>query len=516
MASDIGNGAADAIFCVAETATGRIRGLVNGGIRHFKAVPYGAPTGGKNRYLPPKPPEPWPGVRDCFGYGQVSPQIPTALENVYGQLIQYDLAVAQGGMGEDCLHLNIWTPGLRDGVKRPVMFSIHGGGFAISSGNAAMYDGAQLARRGDVVVVTVTHRLSSFGFLNLTDLGAPEEFAFSGVAGITDLVLALEWVRDNVANFGGDPGNVMIFGQSGGGWKTSALLATPAARGLFHRAAVQSGSLLRFQTREESVQLSAALVAELGLTKDRIARIREFSWDAMLAAQCKLGALMFGPVLDGTYLRHHPFDPEAPAESADIPLIVSTTLDDASLFFNNFDLDEPGLQQILGARYAEHAPAMLALYRRKWPEKPPYLLQTQIITDAGFRRFAHLQAERKAQQGRAPVFLYQWDWATPAFEGRFGAAHATDVSASLCNLRDAILGGGTGTGRHLGQLLSDSWIAFARSGHPGHAGLPAWPEFNSSSRAAMVFDEEVRVVHDHHGDIRAFWNRLPLAASVFG
>jgi len=323
-------------------------------------------------------------------------------------------------------------------------------------------------------------------------------------------------VRDNIAEFGGDPGNVTIFGQSGGGWKTSALLATPAAKGLFHRAAVQSGSLLRFQTREESVQLAAALAGELGLAKNDIGRIRALSWDELLAAQSRLGALLFGPVLDGSYLTHHPFDPDAPAESANVPLIVSTTLDDASLFFNNFDLDEAGLTKILAARYGDKASAMLALYRRKWPHKPPYLLQTHIVTDAGFRRFAQLQAERKALQAGAPVHLYQWDWATPAFEGRFGAAHATDVSASLCNLRDAILGGGSGTGRRLGELLADSFIAFARSGHPGHAGLPDWPAYEPAGRAAMVFDEETRIVQDHHGEIRAFWDAMPLAQSVFG
>ncbi|MDE2134922.1 MAG: carboxylesterase/lipase family protein [Alphaproteobacteria bacterium] len=509
-------GEAHSLFCIAETASGKIEGVVNGGIRQFKAVPYGASTGGRNRFLPPQKPAPWRGVRDCFGHGRVSPQVPTDLNNTYGQLIHFDRAIAEGGMGEDCLHLNIWTPALRDGGKRPVMVSFHGGGFAISSGNAAMYDGAQLARLGDVVVVTATHRLASFGFLNLVDLGAPGRFASAGSAGIMDLVLALKWVRDNIVNFGGDPQRVMIFGQSGGGWKTSALLATPAAKGLFHRAAVQSGSLLRFQTREEAARISTALVAELGLTKKTVAKIRDLPWRILLAAQTKIGAQLFTPVLDGKYLPHHPFDPAAPEESATVPLIVSTTLDDASLFFDNFDLDENGLKQMLHARYGEAAETVLRLYRSKWPHKSPFLMQAQIVTDSGFRRFAYAQAERKAVQARAPVYLYQWDWATPAFEGRFGAVHATDVSASFGNVRDAIIGAGTRIGRGLCEALAASWVAFAHCGDPNSARIPHWPAFGPNDRAAMIFDDPIRVVNDHHGDIRAFWNGMPPAQSILG
>src|SRR6185312_4235066 len=272
--------------------------------------------------------------------------------------IQFDLAAAQGGMGEDCLHLHIWTPGLRDGGCRPVMFCIHGGGFAISSGNASLYDGAELARTADVVVVSVTHRLGALGFLNLVDAGAGEEFAAAGVAGILDLVAALEWVRDNIENFGGDPRCVMVFGQSGGAWKTSVLLAMPAARGLIHRAAVQSGSLLRVQTREESAPYAHALLQALGLTAKTVARITELPWQHILAAQARVGSHCFTPVLDGAHLTRHPCDPGAPEESADIPLIVSTTLDDSSLFFDNFSLDEAGLRRWLDVRYGESAARM--------------------------------------------------------------------------------------------------------------------------------------------------------------
>ncbi len=508
--------AADDLFCVAQTTSGRIQGLINAGIRQFKGVPYGAATGGRNRFLPPKPAAAWRGVRECFGYGPVSPQVPTPMTDAYGRLIQFDLAVAEGGMGEDCLRLNIWTPALRDGAKRPVMVSIHGGGFAISSGNAAVYDGAQLARQGDVVVVTVSHRLASFGYLNLAGVGGGRDLRYAGVAGIMDLVAALEWVQGNIEAFGGDPGQVMIFGQSGGGWKTSALLAAPAAKGLFHRAAIQSGSWPRLQTQDESAAIAAALLTELGLTRRTVGKIRDLPWQTLLAAQTRIGALAFTPVLDGRYLPHHPFDPAAPADSAHVPLIVSTTLDDAGLFFDNFDLDEAGLRALVLARQGEAAAGLVDLYRARWPAKSPYLLNAQMITDAGFRRFAYAQAERKAAQGRAPVYMYQWDWPTPAFEGRFGAVHAADVAASFDNTRDAIVGAGTGRGPGLCAALSAAWIAFARTGDPNTPRLPPWPVFDATTRATMIFDDDIRVDNDPNPDIRAFWREQPGPVSVFG
>jgi para-nitrobenzyl esterase len=511
MASDVSDG----IFCVAETQSGKIQGLINAGIRQFKGVPYGAPTSGRARFMPPQKPQAWTGARECFGYGRVSPQVPTEITHTYGQMIHLDLAPYEGGMGEDCLNLNIWTPGLRDGGKRPVMFSIHGGGFHICSGNAPLYDGAQLARAGDVVVVTMSHRLASFGFVDLVDAGAPKDFGFAGAAGLMDLVLALEWVRDNIENFGGDPNRVMIFGQSGGGWKTSSLLATPAAKGLFHRAAVQSGSHLRFQTREDAAKVARAFVAELGLTKDTIGKIQELPWQSLLAAQTKVGAVFFSPVCDGDYLPEHPFDPAAPAVSANVPLIVSTTLDDAGLFFNNFDLDENGLCDVLRGRYGDATDTLLNLYRAKWPTKSPFLLQSQIVTDAGFRRFAYIQAECKAAQAGAPVYFYRWDWATPAFDGLFGAAHATDVAASMGNVREAIMGAGILSGRRVSNALVQAWTAFAATGNPNNGQIAEWPAFDASKRATMIFDDTVRVENDPDADLRQFWTKMPMAQSVF-
>jgi para-nitrobenzyl esterase len=487
------------LFCVAETASGKVQGLVNAGICQFRGIPYGASTGGGNRFLPPVKPAPWPGVRDCIGYGQVSPQAPTDAGNLYAQLIHFDLAAAEGGMGEDCLHLNIWTPGLGHGGKRPVVFSIHGGGFALSSGNAAIYDGAQLAKRGDAVVVAVTHRLASFGYLDLPG------FESGGVCGILDLVLALEWLRDNIAAFGGDPGNVTIMGQSGGGWKVSILLAMQAAKGLFHRAIVQSGSGLRAATRVEAAPATRALLAELSVAAQGL---RDLPWQRLLEAQTKLGAQLFAPIIDGTWITHHPCDPASPEESRDVPLMISTTTDDAGLFFADFDLDEAGLAALIGQMYGDTS--LLPLYRRHYPRVSPYLLKARIFTDAGFRRFAYAQAERKAALGGASVHLYQWDWTCPAFGGRFGAVHAMDVSAVFHNVRDPILGAGHPTGMRLADELSDAVLAFARTGNPG------WPAFTATERAVRVFAEEPRVVRDPDSELRRHWSAKPMATSVFG
>ena len=323
-------------------------------------------------------------------------------------------------------------------------------------------------------------------------------------------------MRDNISAFGGDPGRVMIFGQSGGGWKTSVLLATPAARGLFHRAAVQSGSLSRLLTREQGAAVASAFLSALGLKRRSLDRLWTLPWQVLLAAQTQVGPHAFSPVLDGDYLPHHPTDPAAIALSADIPVIVSTTLDDASLFFDNFDLDEAGLARLLEARYGARARPMLELYRSRWPQKPPYLLHAQMATDFGFRRFAYEQAERRAAHARAPVWMYQWNWAGPACQGRFGAAHATDVSASLANVRDPLLGSGSSEGVALAEALASAWIAFAETGNPNTGKAPPWPAFDPSRRATLILDARSEVVDDPNREVRAFWEAMPAPLDVFG
>jgi para-nitrobenzyl esterase len=503
------------LFWEVETTHGKVQGIASAGIKSFKGIPYGAPTGGKNRYMPPRKPASWTGVRECFGHGQICPQTPADLRSDYGMMIQWDLQ--SGGMGEDCLSLNIWTPGVNDGGKRAVLVSFHGGGFATGSGNAPGYDGAQMARFGDVVVVTVNHRLASLGYLHLADLGAPAEFAQAGVGGVMDLVASLQWVRDNIERFGGDPGKVMIFGQSGGGAKTSTVLAMPSGKGLFHSAAVQSGSSLRMATREAATKSAEALLAKLGISKSNIADIQKVSWQQILEAQTAVGAAAgFSPVVDGTILPHHPFDPAAPPESADVPVIISTTLEDAALGVTNFDLDEAGLKAMLSQRYAGKADEIYSLYRKLNPKKSPFLIQAQISTDSGFRRSAITQAERKAALGKAPAYMYLWSYESPSFGGKFGAVHGTDVSASFNNYRDGIGGTGSPQQRALWTKFASAWVAMAKTGDPNTSSLPNWPAYDTAKRATMIFDNDPRVENDPRGEIRKFWDEMPAAGGRRG
>jgi para-nitrobenzyl esterase len=497
------------LFYEVETTSGKVQGIVTAGIKQFKGIPYGASTSGKNRFMPPKKPAPWTGVRECFGHGQICPQTPSNLRSDYGMMIMWDQQ--NGGMGEDCLMLNVWTPGVKDGAKRAVLVSFHGGGFTTGSGNAPGFDGAQLALYGDVVVVTVNHRLASFGYTHLADLGAPPEFASAGVAGILDLVASLQWVRENIENFGGDPSRVMIFGQSGGGAKTSTVLATPSAKGLFHRAAVQSGSSLRMRTREDATKSAEQLLAKLNIPKTRIADIQKVSWQELLEAQ---SGITFSPVVDGTILPHHPFDPVAPAESADVPMIISTTLEDAALSLTNFNLDEAGLKTILGQRFGDKAEEIFALYKQRYPQKSPFLIQAQVFTDSGFRRSAIIQGERKAALGKAPAYMYLWNWESPGFGGKFGAVHGIDVAASFHQVRDTIVGVGSPTGKVMCDRLASVWAAFAKTGDPNNPTIPRWPAYDSTSRATMIFDNDTRVENDPRSEIRKFWaQQSPPSAS---
>jgi len=497
------------LFFTAETQYGKVQGMANTGIKEFKGIPYGASTAGKNRYMPPQKPATWTGVRDCFAYGQISPQTISSPASDYAQLIQWDLHYGTG-MGEDVLTLNIWTPGLKDGAKRAVLVSFHGGGFATGSGNGPQYDGTQLARLADVVVVNVNHRLASLGYLHLADLGAPAEFKHAGVAGMMDLVASLQWVRDNIENFGGDPAKVMIFGQSGGGAKTSTMLAIPSAKGLYHSAGIQSGSTIRSATREQATKSAEQLLAKLGISKSNIADIQKVSWQQILEAQTSLGAnATFTPVVDGEILPRHPFDPTAPPESATVPIIISNTLEDAALRLTNFDLTEEGLRTMMNQRYGAKAEAMLAMYRNRYPDKSPFLIQAQIATDSTARKSAILQAERKSAQGQAPAYMYLWAFASSGFGGKFGAVHGTDVSATFNNYRDGVGGTGSEEERALWARFATSWVTMAKNANPNNSKIPNWPGYDAQTRATMIFDKEVRVENDPRSEIRKFWAEMP-------
>ena len=324
---------------VADTTLGKVRGLTIDGIHSFRGIPYGGETAGKNRFMPPTRPRPWTGVRDCTDWGHIAPRPVSS-----NPPSEYTLAVGwnnnRGGLSEDCLNVNVWTRALRDGGNRAVMVCFHGGGYTSGSANLVALEGQHLVRTGDVVVVNVNHRLGALGYLDLSAFGGPELKSSANV-GMLDCVAALEWVRDNIATFGGNPNNVMISGQSGGGGKCSTLMVMPAAKGLFHRVALQSGSTLRSGRHETAQRAAETLWTKLGVAKGDLAKLQSIPFEQVVAAQQNAG-----PVMDGVVVPRDPFDPDAPAISSNVPMIIGTCLEDSSYNINAPVADDAELARV--------------------------------------------------------------------------------------------------------------------------------------------------------------------------
>ena len=418
---------------------------------------------------------------------------------------------------EDCLFLNVWTPAPDDG-KRPVMVWLHGGGYAYGSGAWPIYDGASLARKGDVVVVTLNHRLNAFGYLHLADV-LGDAYASSGNAGMLDIVLALGWVRDNIARFGGDPGNVTIMGESGGGSKVSHLMAMPAADGLFHKAIVQSGPGLTGVTPEAASRTTSAVLAELGVDAgDKAGAARrllnappETILAAVQAAQAKAGegfdGLPLAPVVDGKVLPRHPFVPEAPSQSADVPLLIGWNKDEMTIFNTTAPwfgtLSEADLQARVTEVVGGKARPLLDVYDEMYPDYSPTYVYNAILGDNWAFRGSVTLAEQKAAQAGAPVYMYYLTWETPVGGGVFKSPHTLDIPFMFNNVDKAVaLTGDSPGARKLEDQMSSTWIAFARSGDPNNGTVPKWPAYDSERRAAMVFDVEPTVVEDPKGEVR--------------
>jgi para-nitrobenzyl esterase len=498
----------------AATTAGRIRGALDNGVRVFKGISYGADTSG-TRFAAPLPAPAWDGVRDALAYGDSCPQ--TAYPSgVAGGLFESWGAGEDIQMSEDCLVLNVWTPALRDNRKRPVLVWYHGGGFSRGSGSTVVYDGVRLANRGDVVVVTVNHRLNVFGYLQLAEFG--EEYADSGNAGILDLVLSLEWVRDNIAEFGGDPDNVMIFGESGGGAKVSVLMAMDAARGLFHRAVVQSGPRLENVDADVAAAGAGALVAGLGLDAETIGRIHDLNYEqiqeaaaqAVVAGARSMGS---GPVFDHRHFARQPFAPDAPPQSADVPLLIGINRTETSLFIgardpSTFDMDWEALPGKLSmAMPDQDADRVVAEYRRLNPDYGPADVLFTATTDAGFFRRSVLLADRKADQAGAPVYFYVFNWNTPIDGGKWGAPHALEIGMVFDNVAHSKSMSGAGENQQaIADIMADTWVAFARTGDPNNPHLPDWPPYTSGERQMMVLDLLPRVAGDVRGEERKLYD----------
>ena len=484
---------------VAETVSGRIRGNRESGLLVFRGIPYGGDTGGRNRFMPPTPAAKWSGTRDALQWGHIAPKPVTAITpDTYGAMVEWN--EYRGGISEDCLTLNVWTPAA-DSAKRAVVVILHGGGFTSGSGNLVALEGAAMARMGDVVVVTVNHRLGSLGYTDLSGLGGAD-FAASGVAGMMDLVQSLQWVRDNIDRFGGDPARVLITGQSGGGGKVSTLLTMPSARGLFHRAVLQSGSTIRLTQKDATQRNAEEFLKRLGMTRGDLGRLQAVPFAQLIAAQ--QGA---GPVVDGVIVPRHPFDPDAPSVSADVPMMIGSCLEDAAYQSTEFEMDEAALVAWIESQVPGKGTSILAAYRKLYPAKKPYFIRGMIVTDRGLRRNTVMQAERKAMQSASAVYMYRFDWQTPAQGGKFGATHGVDLSISFANA-DTKVGMNTPEARTLALQLGGATIAFAKTGNPNHADMPQWPSYNAQTRSMMVFDAKTRAENDPNRDLRLMWNAL--------
>ena len=508
---------ASSSVAVAQTANGKVAGYIQDGVTIFKGIPYAK----ANRFEAPVQADSWEGIRSCRQYGPVSPQ--GARSGWANDEIAFAFNWNDGVQGEDCLRLNVWTPAL-DSRKRPVMVWLHGGGYSAGSGQELpSYDGTSLAFAEDVVVVSINHRLNVLGFLDLSAYG--EKYAKSANAGLLDIVASLKWVRDNIAAFGGDPSNVTIFGQSGGGGKVTTLLATPCAKGLFHKAIVQSGSMLRTMESKYSRKIGIATVRNLGLDASSIDKISEVPYGELLAAGEKaiaqvkaeadrdgVASFIFGwaPTVDGAVLPSQPFDPQAPAISADIPMIIGTTRHEFSMTTYVPALRNAGREEVIGilkGRYGEGTERFLELFAKAYPgSKPADMLDADFV----FRPSAIEQALRKSLQGAAPVYMYMFNWESPVLDGILRSTHCMEIPFVFNNAdRHASMTGGGAQAMELASKMSHCWAEFARCGKPSAEGLPEWEPFEGEKRAVMFFDNTCKMSYSHDKELMDFIRRYP-------
>lgn len=485
---------------VTSTDAGKVRGYINNGIFTYKGIPYAE----AKRFEAPQKPKAWSNVRSSFSYGPVAP-LETPTTSIQDES-EFVFDHSWGFTNEDCMRINVWTPGINDGKKRPVMFWIHGGGFtAGSSQELPSYDGENLAKKGDVVVVSINHRLNVLGYLDLSAYG--EKYKNSANNSVLDMKAALEWVKTNISNFGGDPNNVTIFGQSGGGAKVNTLMAMPSAKGLFHKAINQSGAFRTAMLDKATTQaIGAEVLKELNISADKVDDIQKVPFQTLADAGKKalktiadkmkaegkpvIGfGLSWGPSADGEVLPYQLFSNEAFELSKNIPLMIGTTINEFAIFRGGMPkgtTDEQA-KEIIRKSYNDKTDAYIAAVKKAYPDAK----MTQMLDyDITFRPGAVQQANQKsAIAGGANTYMYLFDWQSPVMDGKYKAVHCMEIAFCFDNIqRTKNMTGGTKEAQALADKMSSAWINFAKVGNPNHKGLPNWPAYNSSNTATMHFD----------------------------
>ncbi len=507
-------------IALADTNYGKVRGCVLRGIHYFLGIPYGADTSGANRFMPPQKPKPWTDVFPTIWWGNTAPQ---NMENRYANKYasfrdhwNYD------DVSEDCLRINVFTPAINDGQKRPVMLWLHGGGFTNGNGiEQDGYNGENLARFGNVVFCSINHRLGPLGYTNLAGVGG-EKFAASGNVGMLDIVAAMEWIRDNIANFGGDPGNVTIMGQSGGGAKVCLLTAMPSAQGLFHKAVVLSGASTRAGEKEYTEKLGSYVLKEAELTPAQIGKLQEMPWKDYYAiatkAQQKLNAEMpaggamirrgFSPFVDGVVLPQHPYYPEPAPTAAQVPMMICSTLNEQAASWTDSTLENITLDQVVekvkeragfSAGFGDKAKEVIDAYARAFPDKKPVEIWSMASSN---RRSVVELADSKSKQ-QAPVFVSWFCWQPPLFDNRIRAFHCVDICFWYYNT-DLMLShtGGGARPRKLSTKMASYLLQFMKTGDPNGGELQAWPKYTSANGEVMILDDVCEVKNDPDREAR--------------
>ena len=504
-------------IAIAETKYGKVKGFILRGITCYRGIPYGADTSGKNRFMPPQPPKPWTTTLPAVWWGNTAPQLmDNRYANAYSSFVDhwnYD------DVSEDCLKLNIWTPAV-DAKKRPVLVWLHGGGYTNGNGiEQDGYDGENLSRKGDIVFVSINHRLGPIGFSDLSGIGG-SKFADSGNVGALDMVAALEWVRDNIANFGGDPGNVTIMGQSGGGAKVCVLAAMPKAKGLFHKAVPLSGSTIKAMDQTASQKLGEYILKEAGLSASEVEKLQEMPWKDYILLANKAAQKFasensgtgvrggFSPVADGTNIPKGQFFSDASGVSSDVPMMISTTfhewgmtrtMPEMELITREKAIDMLKERAGMGGGLGEKAATVYDAYAKAFPNAKPIEVMTLVSSN---RKGAIETANAKAGQ-KAPVYLAWFGWEPPMFDNRMRAFHCLDICFWFANT-DLMLShtGGGKRPRALSEKMSGALLQFMRTGNPNKGGLPEWKAYTAEKGETMILTDQPELKNDPDREAR--------------